>query len=93
MKIATEGPIRYAGTQHIILSHVDYIKVKKNDVNAASLVFAKMSQTIFLSRDYLDFVLADSVQHFNDGKKGHAGIFSKKYALSLVIIGPIGPSV
>ena len=68
MKIPTEGPIRYAGTQHIILSHGDYIKVKKRR-NAASLVFAKMSQTIFLSRDYLDFALADSVQHFNDGKK------------------------
>ena len=29
MKIPTEGPFRYAGTQHIILSHGDYIKVKK----------------------------------------------------------------
>ena len=25
----------------------------------------------------MDFALADSVLHFNDGKRGHAGIFSQ----------------
>ena len=36
-----------------------------------------MPQTIFSGQDYIDFALVDSLLHFNDGKKGHAGIFSQ----------------
>ena len=38
---------------------------------------AKMPQTIFSGQDYMDFALADSVLHFNAGKRGHAGKFSQ----------------
>ena len=36
-----------------------------------------MPQTIFSGQDYIDFALAYSVLHFNDGKREHAGIFSQ----------------
>ena len=36
-----------------------------------------MPQTIFSWLDYMDFELADSLLHFNDGKMGHASIFSQ----------------
>ena len=36
-----------------------------------------MPHTIFSGQDYIDFALADSVLHFNNGKKEHAGIFSQ----------------
>ena len=38
-------------------------------------VLAKMPQTIFSGQDYIDFALADSVLHFNDGKSKHVGVF------------------
>ena len=41
------------------------------------LVLAKMAKTIFSGQDYIYFALADSVLHFNDGKRKHAGIFSQ----------------
>ena len=36
-----------------------------------------MPQTVFSGQDYMDFALVDSVLHFNDGERGHAGIFSQ----------------
>ena len=41
------------------------------------MVFGKDASNNLLRQYYMDFVLADSVQHFNDGKSGHAGIFSQ----------------
>ena len=54
------------------------MKVKNDVNNALQLVgLAKMPQTTVSGQNYLDFALADSVLHFNDGKRGHAGIFSQ----------------
>ena len=41
------------------------------------LVLAKIPQTIFSGQDYIDFALADSVLHFNDGERKYVGIFSQ----------------
>ena len=55
------------------------MKIKKNEVNAASrsVGLTKIPQTIFSGQDYIDFALANSVLHFNDGKRKHVGIFSQ----------------
>ena len=55
------------------------MKIKKTAYTLLrdSLVLANMPQTIFSGQDYIDFAVADSVLHFNDGKRKHAGIFSK----------------
>ena len=36
-----------------------------------------MPKIIFSVQDYIEFALEDSVLHFNDGKGGHARIFSQ----------------
>ena len=50
------------------------MKIKKSDVKAASrfVGFGKDALKIFSGQDYIDFALADSVLHFNDGKRKHA---------------------
>ena len=54
------------------------MKIKK-DVNVASRSagFGKDAPNNLSGQDYIDFTLADSVLHFNDGKRKHASIFSK----------------
>ena len=48
--------------------------------------FGKNVQAIFSGQDYMDFALVDSVLHFNDGKRKHAGIFSQMGYWMLVSI-------
>ena len=40
-----------------------------------SLIWQRCPKDNFSGQDYLDFVITDTVVHFNDGKRGHSYIF------------------
>ena len=52
-------------------------KTKQTRVNPLIRWLDKDAPKIVSGQAYLDFALADLVPHFNDEKRGHAGIFSQ----------------
>ena len=55
------------------------MKIKKRHKRCFAIgwFWQRCQKTMFSGQDYIDFALADSVLHFNDCKRKHAGIFSQ----------------